>query len=63
MISPILSPETIILTAAMLGTKFTLVRIVLPLTATLLMGIALNTLQDLGINRSKCPRMKQAPPT
>jgi len=55
MISPILSPETIILTAAMLGTKFTLVRIVLPLIATLLMGIALNTLQDLGIKPFQVP--------
>jgi uncharacterized membrane protein YraQ (UPF0718 family) len=45
MISPILSPETIILTAALLGAKFTIARIVFPVVSTLLMGLALNALQ------------------
>ena len=45
MISPILSPETVVLTAAMLGTKFTVARIVIPVLVTLLMGIALNALE------------------
>lgn len=47
MISPILSPETIILTAAMLGTKLTLARIILPVIATLAMGFALNAFERL----------------
>ena len=41
MISPILSPETIILTAALLGAKFTIARIVFPVVVTVLMGLAL----------------------
>jgi uncharacterized membrane protein YraQ (UPF0718 family) len=47
MISPILSPETIILTAAMLGPRFTVARIVFPVIATLAMGLALNALEGL----------------
>jgi uncharacterized protein len=46
MISAILSPESIILTAALLGVKFTIGRIVFPLLATLLMGIGLDALQE-----------------
>ena len=41
MISPILSPETIVLTAALLGAKFTIARIVFPVLVTFLMGLAL----------------------
>jgi uncharacterized membrane protein YraQ (UPF0718 family) len=46
MISPILSPETIALTAAMLGSEMTIGRIILPLITTLLIGIGLNTLES-----------------
>jgi uncharacterized membrane protein YraQ (UPF0718 family) len=49
MISPILSPETIILTAALLGAKFTVARIVFPIGVTLILGIGLNALQTRGI--------------
>jgi uncharacterized membrane protein YraQ (UPF0718 family) len=46
MISPILSPETIALTASMLGSEMTIGRIILALIATLLIGIGLNTLES-----------------
>jgi uncharacterized protein len=45
MISPILSPETIVLTAAMLGWKITAARIILPLLVTLAMGLAINSFE------------------
>lgn len=48
MISPLLSPETIVLSASMLGSQITIGRIVLALIATVLIGIGLNTLD---INR------------
>jgi uncharacterized membrane protein YraQ (UPF0718 family) len=55
MISPILSPETIILTAALLGSKFTIARIVFPVVVTVLMGLALNTLQARRIRQFQLP--------
>jgi len=55
MISPILSPETIILTAALLGAKFTVARIVFPVITTLVMGIALNALQERRIKQFQLP--------
>jgi uncharacterized membrane protein YraQ (UPF0718 family) len=55
MISPILSPETITLTAAMLGWKFTLARIVIPVIATLVMGLTLNALEAQGISGFRLP--------
>ena len=55
MISPILSPETIVLTAAMLGTKFTVARIVIPVLATLLMGITLNALEARRVGGFQLP--------
>jgi uncharacterized membrane protein YraQ (UPF0718 family) len=55
MISPILSPETIILTAAMLGAKFTVARIVFPVITTLLMGLALNALEGLRFKHFQLP--------
>ena len=55
MISPILSPETIILTAALLGAKFTIARIVFPVVVTVLMGLALNTLQARRIRQFQLP--------
>jgi uncharacterized protein len=55
MISPILSPETITLTAAMLGWKFTLARIVIPVVATLLMGLMLNALEAHGVSGFRLP--------
>ena len=55
MISPILSPETIVLTAALLGAKFTIARIVFPILVTFLMGLALNTLQARRIRQFQLP--------
>ncbi len=55
MISPILSPETIILTAAMLGAKLTLARIILPVIATLAMGLALNAFESLRLKPFQPP--------
>ena len=56
MISPILSPETIILTAALLGPRFTIGRIVFPVVVTVLMGLALNALQARRIRKFQLPR-------
>jgi len=55
MISPILSPETIILTAALLGAKFTIARIVFPIVVTMLMGLTLNGLQARRIGQFQLP--------
>jgi uncharacterized membrane protein YraQ (UPF0718 family) len=55
MISPILSPETVILTAALLGAKFTVARILFPIISTLTMGLALNALQDRRIMQFQIP--------
>lgn len=55
MISPILSPETIILTAALLGAKFTIARIVFPVGVTVLMGLTLNALQARRIRQFQLP--------
>jgi uncharacterized membrane protein YraQ (UPF0718 family) len=55
MISPILSPETVVLTAAMLGTKFTVARIVIPVLVTLLMGIALNAFETRRVRGFRLP--------
>jgi uncharacterized membrane protein YraQ (UPF0718 family) len=46
MISPLLSPETIVLSASMLGSQITIGRITLALIATVLIGIGLNTLDS-----------------
>lgn len=45
LISPLLSPETIVLTAAMLGGKMTVGRIVIPILMSLAMGLVLNALE------------------
>ena len=55
MISPILSPETIILTAALLGPRFTIARIVFPVAATVVMGLALNALQARRMPKFQLP--------
>lgn len=55
MISPILSPETIVLTGALLGAKFTVARIVFPVVVTVLMGLALNALQTRSIKNFQLP--------
>jgi uncharacterized protein len=55
MISPILSPETIALTASMLGSEMTIGRIVLALIATLLIGIGLNTLESKRVMGFRSP--------
>jgi uncharacterized membrane protein YraQ (UPF0718 family) len=55
MISPILSPETIALTASMLGREMTIGRIILALIATLLIGIGLNTLESKHVMGFRSP--------
>nr|MBA3609397.1 permease [Chthoniobacterales bacterium] len=55
MISPILSPETIILTAALLGAKFTIARIIFPVVVTVLLGLTLNALQARAIKQFQLP--------
>ena len=62
MISPILSPETIILTAALLGAKFTIARIVFPVVVTVLLGLALNALQARAIKQFQLPAGNPAVP-
>ena len=46
MISPILSPETIVLSASMLGSQITIGRIIIALIATLFIGCGLNMLDS-----------------
>ena len=55
MISPILSPETIVLSASMLGSQMTIGRIVLALIATVLIGIGLNTLESKRVMGFRSP--------
>ncbi len=55
MISPILSPETIVLTGALLGMKFTIARIVFPVIVTVLLGLSLNALQTRGLAPFQIP--------
>ena len=55
MISPILSPETVVLTAALLGTKFTIARIVFPIFVTVFLGLALNALQGRSSRQFQLP--------
>jgi hypothetical protein len=55
MISPILSPETLALTATMLGTGMTVGRIILPLIATLVIGLSLNSLEAHKIGAFQMP--------
>ena len=45
MVSPLLSPHTVILTFAMLGWKFTLARVIFSLTGAILLGIIFNYLE------------------
>lgn len=61
MISPILSPETIALTGALLGHEMTVARIALPLAATLLLGLALNSLEARQIRGFHLPALAAAP--
>jgi len=50
MVSPLLSPHTVVLTYGMLGLKFTLARIVFSLSGAIILGVIYNYLQDKGIN-------------
>ncbi|MDP2922498.1 MAG: permease [Candidatus Omnitrophota bacterium] len=49
MVSPLLSPQTVILTYALLGAKFTIARIIFSLSGAILLGVIFNYLQDLKI--------------
>lgn len=55
MISPILSPVTVALTATMLGAGMTVGRIVLPLMAALAIGLSLNALEARKIGPFRVP--------
>jgi len=55
MISPMLSPETIVLTAALLGAKFAIARIVFPVVVTVPLGLTLNALQARRIRKFQLP--------
>ena len=58
MISPILSPETIVLTAAMLGTKLAVTRIILPVAVTVVLGLAVNMLEARKVAGFQLPGRK-----
>ncbi len=62
MISPILSPETIVLTAAMLGGKMTAARIVVPVAMSIVLGLVLNSLESRKLSGFELPN-KLAVPT
>lgn len=49
MVSPLLSPQTAILTYAMLGWKFTLARIIFSLTGAIILGIMFNYFEKLKV--------------
>lgn len=55
MISPLLSPETIMLTAAMLGGKMVAGRIVIPLVVSLALGLVLNAFESRKIGAFRLP--------
>ena len=55
MISPLLSPETIALSASMLGSQITIGRIILAVIATVLIGIGLNTLDSNRVRGFRSP--------
>ncbi|MDX2225806.1 MAG: permease, partial [Verrucomicrobiae bacterium] len=61
MIAPILSPHTVILTLGMLGWKFTLGRILLPVIMTFFVGWILNTLETRGWKHFQFPGFKTSP--
>jgi len=49
MVSPLLSPQTVVLTFAMLGWKFTFARIIFSLTGAIILGIMINYFEKLKI--------------
>jgi len=49
MVSPLLSPHTIVLTYGLLGWKFTLARLAFSLSGAIILGVIYNYLQDKGI--------------
>lgn len=60
MAAPLLSPQTVVLTFAMLGWKFTLARIVFSMTGACLIGVAYNALQNRGVKGFTFPAAKPA---
>ncbi len=49
MVSPLLSPQTVVLTYAMLGWKFTLARVVFSLAGAIILGIVFNYFEKLKV--------------
>ena len=68
MVSPLLSPQTVVLTYAMLGWKFTFARIVFSLTGAIILGIIFNYFEKLKIkgfvlpDKSSDNKCKSCPP-
>lgn len=61
MISPLLSPETIVLTAAMLGGKMAIGRIVIPVVVSLALGLVLNALESHKVGAFRLPGASALP--
>ncbi|MDP2923993.1 MAG: permease [Candidatus Omnitrophota bacterium] len=57
MASPLLSPQTVVLTYAMLGWKFTIARIIFSLTGAIILGIAFNYFEKLKIKGFASPNV------
>ncbi len=55
MVSPLLSPQTVILTYALLGWKFTISRIIFSLTGAIILGIAFNYFEKLKVKGFTSP--------
>lgn len=58
MVSPLLSPQTIILTYAMLGGKFTIARIILSLSGAIILGLIFNYCEKIKIKSFVLPAVK-----
>ena len=61
MIAPILSPQTIVLNAAMLGWPMTVGRIVLPVILSIALGLFINALASRGVRAFNPPQTDKAP--
>ncbi len=55
MVSPLLSPQTVILTYALLGWKFTVARIIFSLTGAIILGIVFNYFEKLKVKGFTSP--------
>lgn len=60
MVSPLLSPQTVILTYALLGLKFTIARIVFSLIGAFVIGLAYEALQNRSVKGFAFPATKSA---